>query len=479
MSAEELEEACRRDKVKAVFTVPSMHNPSVVTMSETRRRELVDIAERHDLIIIEDDVYGPMLSSRPPAIVTLAPERTYHISALSKALAPGLRVGYLTCPPGQAMVMAEAVRTTAWMPAPLPLLVASRWLEDGTANAILKAQLAELRARHSAGDDNPRRAFVQRRSALHVRLAETAGALAVGGLLHECPRPRRRGHAVDGLCQRPAVGRACRQGQCRLRCVARGTGDGAAHHRLDARRPPPRTVRPRLMAPDEAGSELTPLPEPERKNIIVVGAGLVGLCSALWLQKFGHRVTIIDRDPPLPGASWEQACSYGNACTVALHGVVPVATPGVAWRVPGMLLNPLGPLAIVWRYLPHLVPWLRAFLASSSKAEVERVAGILACLMRHADAGWRPLIEEAGAKHLERHAGCLYLYKTEAQFQAAEYETGLRERHGVALGRLDADAIRDLEPNLAPLYHRGVLFRDAYTLSTARKRWLSRLPTRF
>jgi DNA-binding transcriptional MocR family regulator len=89
-----------------------------------------------------------MLGSRPPAIVTLAPERSYHISALSKALAPGLRVGYLTCPTGKAMVMAEAVRTTAWMPAPLPLLVASRWLEDGTANAILKAQLAELRARH-------------------------------------------------------------------------------------------------------------------------------------------------------------------------------------------------------------------------------------------------------------------------------------------------------------------------------------------
>lgn len=149
MSADELRQVCREETVKAVFTIPSMHNPTVVTMSERRRHELVEIAERHGIVIIEDDVYGPMLGSRPPAIVTLAPKRTYHISALSKALAPGLRVGYLLCPPGKAFVAAEAVRTTAWMPAPLPLLIASRWLEDGTANAILKAQLAELRARHT------------------------------------------------------------------------------------------------------------------------------------------------------------------------------------------------------------------------------------------------------------------------------------------------------------------------------------------
>lgn len=149
MSAIELDQVCGREKVRAVFTVPSMHNPTVVTMSEARRRDLVEVAERHDLIIIEDDVYGPMLGTRGSPLITLAPSRTYHISALSKALAPGLRVGYLTCPPGRAILSAEAVRTTAWMPSPIPLLLATRWLEDGTAEAILKAQLAELRARHA------------------------------------------------------------------------------------------------------------------------------------------------------------------------------------------------------------------------------------------------------------------------------------------------------------------------------------------
>jgi DNA-binding transcriptional MocR family regulator len=149
MDTGELQQVCAKERVKAVFVVPSLHNPSVVTMSLQRRRDLVAVAERHDVVIIEDDVYGPMLDTRPPALVTLAPERTYHISSLSKALAPGLRVGYLLCPPGRALVAAEAVRTTAWMPAPVPLLIASRWLEDGTATAILRAQLAELKARHA------------------------------------------------------------------------------------------------------------------------------------------------------------------------------------------------------------------------------------------------------------------------------------------------------------------------------------------
>ncbi|MDQ2705799.1 MAG: PLP-dependent aminotransferase family protein [Pseudomonadota bacterium] len=149
MSAQELEEVCRQTRIKAVFVVPSMQNPTVVTMSERRRREIVDIAERHDFSIIEDDVYGPMLDSRSPAIYTMAAARTYYISALSKAIAPGLRVGWLAAPPGKALMMAEAIRTTSWMPSPIPLLVASRWLEDGTAVAILKAQLAELKARHA------------------------------------------------------------------------------------------------------------------------------------------------------------------------------------------------------------------------------------------------------------------------------------------------------------------------------------------
>ncbi|MEM5400154.1 MULTISPECIES: PLP-dependent aminotransferase family protein [Paraburkholderia] len=144
---DQLEDACRRMPVKAIFTVPNLQNPSVVTMSLERRLALVEIARRHHVAIIEDDVYGPLLRKRLPTIASLCPELTFHVASTSKVLAPGLRIGYLLTPPHGAPLAAEAVRTTAWMPAPLTTLITTRWIEDGTAQLILEAQRAELQAR--------------------------------------------------------------------------------------------------------------------------------------------------------------------------------------------------------------------------------------------------------------------------------------------------------------------------------------------
>ncbi|MCP3706244.1 PLP-dependent aminotransferase family protein [Paraburkholderia sp. CNPSo 3274] len=144
---DQLEDACRRMPVKAIFTVPNLQNPSVVTMSLERRLALVEIARRHHVAIIEDDVYGPLLHKRLPTIASLCPELTFHVASTSKVLAPGLRIGYLLTPPHGAALAAEAVRTTAWMPAPLTTLITTRWIEDGTAHLILEAQRAELQAR--------------------------------------------------------------------------------------------------------------------------------------------------------------------------------------------------------------------------------------------------------------------------------------------------------------------------------------------
>jgi DNA-binding transcriptional MocR family regulator len=150
---DQLEDACRRMRVKAIFTVPNLQNPTVVTMSFARRTALVEIARRHHIAIIEDDVYGPLMRTRLPTIASLCPELTFHVSSTSKILAPGLRVGYVLTPPNGAALAAEAVRTTAWMPAPLSTLIATRWIENGTAQTILDALRTELSARQALARD--------------------------------------------------------------------------------------------------------------------------------------------------------------------------------------------------------------------------------------------------------------------------------------------------------------------------------------
>jgi D-amino-acid dehydrogenase len=203
-----------------------------------------------------------------------------------------------------------------------------------------------------------------------------------------------------------------------------------------------------------------------RRKVVVVGAGVVGLSSALWLLKAGHDVTVVDRQPPAQGVSYAHAASFGNACTIAFGACLPVAMPGIWARAPRMLMDPRGPLSIYWRNLPGLAPWLIAFLKASRPAEVNRIADVLGCLLHFAEGGHSPLIKESGAEGLIRRAGCLYLYRTAKQFAEAQTDMTLRKREGVAMEVLDVATIQQAEPNLARLYHKAVRFTDVYHLDT-------------
>jgi D-amino-acid dehydrogenase len=109
-------------------------------------------------------------------------------------------------------------------------------------------------------------------------------------------------------------------------------------------------------------------------HVVVIGAGIVGAATALELLRDGHRVTVLDPGPP-GGA---QAASFGNGAWLSPSSVVPMALPGLWRKVPGFLADPLGPLAIRWRYLPRLLPWLVRFLwAGRSVAAVARTASAL------------------------------------------------------------------------------------------------------
>ncbi|MCZ6858766.1 MAG: PLP-dependent aminotransferase family protein [Alphaproteobacteria bacterium] len=144
---EAFEAACRNNDVKALYCIPTLHNPTTVTLPETRRRAIAEIATRHGVAIVEDDIFRLMAPKAPPPISSFAPERGYFITSLSKTTAPGLRVGFIAAPEGSFDRIASALRTVCWMATPLTAEIAARWIRDGTAARILEARRAEMSAR--------------------------------------------------------------------------------------------------------------------------------------------------------------------------------------------------------------------------------------------------------------------------------------------------------------------------------------------
>lgn len=201
-------------------------------------------------------------------------------------------------------------------------------------------------------------------------------------------------------------------------------------------------------------------------HVLIVGSGAVGLSCALWLLKTGHRVTVFDPNPPLEGIDYRSACSFGNACSIAYGAVTPVAMPGILKDVPSMLANPLAHLSIQWRNFPELIPWLLQFIRSSKSDRVLEIVNELAELLRLAEAGIAPLLQESSSRNLIRNRECLYLYKSEEKYLQAQYGLQLRASQGVRMETLDAAQIYEREPHLTPVYHKGVLFLDAYSLES-------------
>lgn len=134
------EECCRKAPPKAIYIVPAMDNPTTATLSEGRRRRIVEIARNHGVAIIEDDPYSPLSGSGTTALAAMAGDLTWHIATLSKCVTPALRVAYVVAPGNsQARRLAGILRTTNLMAPPLNAALASRWIADGTLASITMA----------------------------------------------------------------------------------------------------------------------------------------------------------------------------------------------------------------------------------------------------------------------------------------------------------------------------------------------------
>lgn len=193
------------------------------------------------------------------------------------------------------------------------------------------------------------------------------------------------------------------------------------------------------------------------RRVAIIGAGIVGACSAVEAQRAGYEVTIID--PADPGG--EQSASYGNGCWLSPMSVIPPAFPGLWKKVPRFLMDPLGPLAIRWSYFPRVAPWLLRYLrAGSTWDRVEDTARALRPLVVDAPALHAALAEEAGVGHLIERRGLIYIYPSRADFEAEAKAWDIRHAVGVRWIELDANDLRQREPELDRRYTFGVMVEE-------------------
>lgn len=148
MLPDSLQLACWSSGARLLYLMPTLHNPTAVTMPKQRRLDLVEIARKYDVRIVEDEVCGVLARDRTQSFTTLAAERSFCVTSLSMGIAPGLRAGFVTAPQASSAGLRAAIEATGGQPAPMLAAVASRWIEDGTAERLLDWQRTELAARN-------------------------------------------------------------------------------------------------------------------------------------------------------------------------------------------------------------------------------------------------------------------------------------------------------------------------------------------
>lgn len=150
---EALAEAARDPALRAVFLLPTGGGPTCSCMGVSRREAIVEIARRHDLLLVENDALRPLFAGAPPPLAALAPERTFHIQTLTKSLWPGLRAGCLVAPDRALTAAANRHLVTSWMATPMVAEIAARLIGDGTAARLVEWQRDALARRQRLAAD--------------------------------------------------------------------------------------------------------------------------------------------------------------------------------------------------------------------------------------------------------------------------------------------------------------------------------------
>lgn len=194
-------------------------------------------------------------------------------------------------------------------------------------------------------------------------------------------------------------------------------------------------------------------------DVIVIGAGVVGLSAAIAAQGRGLSVTVLDKTGPAAGAS------AGNAGAFAFTDILPLASPGILRKAPKWLLNPLGPLSVPPAYALRIAPWMFRFWRACSPARVAHSTAAQTALMDLSKAELEPFLQKTGTFGMLRKDGNLQVYESKAELDASLPGWQAREEHGIAFRHLDAAGMAEIQPGLAPRFTHGTFTPGWYSIA--------------
>lgn len=197
-------------------------------------------------------------------------------------------------------------------------------------------------------------------------------------------------------------------------------------------------------------------------EVVVIGAGVIGLSAAIAVQARGFPVTVLDHEGPAAGAS------AGNAGAFAFTDILPLASPGILRKAPGWLLDPLGPLSVPPAYALKIAPWMYRFWRACAPARVAAATDAQAALMDLSRAELEPFLQQTGTRGMLRKDGNLQVYESRAEFEAALSGWAARERHGIDFHHLDAAGMAALQPGLSSRFTHGTFTPGWYSIADPR-----------
>lgn len=193
----------------------------------------------------------------------------------------------------------------------------------------------------------------------------------------------------------------------------------------------------------------------EKPSLVVIGAGVIGLCSALQAQRQGYQVTLVDREAPGKGAS------FGNAGYIATELVDPLSTVAVLKKAPFMLLNPKGPLCLPLRYLPKLLPWLARFVKAAAPAQVAHAHEVLMRLNREALPAWCRNLADIGEENQLVAEGYLLVWESADKLQEAKDHATYMAECGIPCELVQGERLAELEPEMSQVLSHALFYPEA------------------